>query len=199
MASEIIGNLTVCLRKYQSSTLLVFFQGSSFRKIFICPIYRILQFLYMLIQYKEKKLLKSTCLTSSFTCPGPPGSGKCWALLFERKHKIFVSLALFEGKHKKIKARHDWTFVRGIYRWTVYPPSQRFSNMESIFITRHHHVKKTIYSQTIFLCKRMLKWWGWLQLSDWWWFSSLLMSDDIFIIKTILWLKIGVNPCASES
>ena len=113
MASEIIGNLTVCLRNYQSSTLLVFFQGSSFRKIFTCPTSRILQFLYMLIQYKEVNLLKSTCLTSSFTCPGPSGSGKCWALLFEGKHKIFMSLALFEGKHKKNQSSTWLDFCKG--------------------------------------------------------------------------------------
>ena len=55
-------------------------QGSPFLKIITCPTARILKYFDLLIWNKEENLSKSTCLTGSFTCPGPLRGGKRRAL-----------------------------------------------------------------------------------------------------------------------
>ena len=62
--------------------------------------------LICLYEIKRKNLFKSTCLTGSFTCPGPSGSGKRRALDII-KWKQFLCY---------------WPFVRGIHRSPVNSP-----------------------------------------------------------------------------
>ena len=76
-----IGPGELWVQPYMCRFQIHMFQGLAFLKIITCPTSRILK-LFNLLEIKKKNLLKSTCRTSSFTCPGTSGSGKQRALMF---------------------------------------------------------------------------------------------------------------------
>ena len=75
---------------YYSSKCILMDRAPLFLKFLLVRLPKFCNSLIYLYRMKKKTLLKSTCPTCSFTCPGPSGSEKWWALAVLVDDKAFL-------------------------------------------------------------------------------------------------------------